>query len=130
MASKRTLVGIGITVAIVLFCGVVVALLVRQNRQRRARLTAEAPAEILNVDVVTDTTRRASSANRRRSGRTTHETVIDYRFDAGGRTVRGTTDKSGDVHKDYKVGGPAKACYNPSNPEESEVFTADHECGS
>ena len=132
MPSSRIKLGIAIAGVIVLVAGVIVAVIVWRDRRRLARLTAEAPAEVLNVDVISHTSNSGvGNANgRRRRHRTTHETDITYRYAVGGGTIVGTTSKAGDVHQTFRVGRPAKVCYNPAQPEESEVFPPDHKCGS
>lgn len=128
--SKKTLSGVALVVVILAVIGIIVGVMVWRNRRHLATLTAEASAEILNVDVINNNSnRRSFSSNRqRRSGGSTH-TAIDYRYVVGGRTLMATTEKGGDVHNQYKVGRPAKVCYNPSNPEDSEVFLPDYKCG-
>jgi hypothetical protein len=47
----------------------------------------------------------------------------------GGKSYTGYSEKDGDVQRDFQVGGQAKVCYNPANPEESDVFPASSKCG-
>jgi len=120
-----------LSVGVVVFGGIV-GCGTNEDKQRLAGMTAEAPAEVLSVDVISDksnTKRRIRNNSNRRRTRTTHETVVDYRFAASGGMIEATTEKSGDVHQNFKVGMAAKACYNPSQPDESEVFPANHQCG-
>jgi FtsZ-interacting cell division protein ZipA len=123
MQSKKTLIVVGIIIAIVAVVGFFFWL----NKKRLARLTAEAPAEVLSVTLERNRTTRNS--NGRRKNRTDTETDIRYRFAVEGKPIAASTSKSGDVTGTYKVGMQAKACYNPSNPAESEVFAPDHKCG-
>jgi hypothetical protein len=93
------------------------------HKRRLARLTAEAPAQVTSVYV---------ERNRRRSGnsrRTETETKITYRYAVGGRTLEGSSTKDGDQSAALRAGARTKVCYNPSAPDESEVFTPDHVCG-
>lgn len=97
-----------------------------------ARLTAEAPAQITAVSLdrgrrTTTTTTGNRNRRRKRTGDT--ETDIRYRFTVNGRPYDGATEKDGDQTSTYKTGMAAKVCYNPSDPEESEVFPSSHTCG-
>jgi hypothetical protein len=94
-----------------------------RRRNRLARLTAEAPAQVLSVSVDTDRTRSKSGS------RTRHKTRIAYRYTVNGAALTGETSKSGDVKSSYEGGRPLKACYEPGHPENAEIFTADYECG-
>lgn len=124
MQSKKVLIVLGIIITVVAIAGLVLWL----DRRRLGRLTAEAPAQVLSVTLERNR-RTTRNANRRRRSRTDTETDISYRFAAGGRSITGSTSKEGDETGTYRAGMQAKACYNPSNPEESEVFTPDHKCG-
>lgn len=117
--SKRAIVVAVVIAGVLVLAGVFYWL----NRRRLARLTAEAPAHVTSVYV---------ERNRRRTGnsrRTDTETKVSYRYTVGGRTLQGSYSKDGDQSAAFRAGVPAKVCYNPSKPEESEVFTPDHVCG-
>lgn len=117
--SRRTVLIAVVVAAVLLLAGVFYWL----NRRRQARLTAEAPAEVTSVYV---------ERNRRRTGntrRTDTDTKISYRYVVGGRTLEGSYTKDGDQSASFRAGAPAKVCYNPARPEESEVFTPAHVCG-
>lgn len=98
------------------------------------RLTAEAPAEITSVVLDRDrkiNRRRSSASNRRRkTTKTTYETDISYRYTVNGKVYDGETEKDGDVTGSFRVGASVKACYNPAQPDESDVFEGSHRCGS
>jgi hypothetical protein len=98
------------------------------------RLTAEAPAEITSVVLDRDrkTTRRRSGSNNRRrtKTKTTYETDITYRYTVNGRAYEGETEKDGDVTGSFRAGSSVKVCYNPAQPDESDVFENNHRCGS
>ena len=64
--SKRTMIGIALVGAIVLVALAVVGVSVWRRGRHLAALTAEAPAEILNVDVITNASQRNTSSSRRR----------------------------------------------------------------
>jgi hypothetical protein len=98
------------------------------------RLTAEAEGEITSVvlDRERKTTRRRSgSSNRRRTTtKTTYETDISYRYNVNGQTYNGETEKDGDVTGSFRSGSRVQVCYNPAQPDESDVFENGHRCGS
>lgn len=100
----------------------------------KSDLTAQAPAQITRVAIDRDTKtsrKKTSSGKTRKKTKTSVETEIDYRFTVGGKTFEGYSEKDGDVQGDFQTGsaGAAVVCYNPSNPEESDVFAAGHQCG-
>lgn len=95
-----------------------------RRRNQLAKLTAEAPAQVVSVSLDTDRTR---SNNRTR---TRYTTRVSYRYTVNGRPLTGQTNKSGDVQSSYQNDRPVKVCYEPAHPENSEIFTADYKCGS
>ncbi len=98
------------------------------------RLTAEAPAEITSVVLDRDrkTTRKRSGSNNRRrtTTKTSYETDITYRYTVNGQVYNGESEKDGDVTGRFRAGSPVKVCYNPAQPDESDVFESGHRCGS
>ncbi len=98
-----------------------------------SRLTADSAAQITRValDRDTKTKKRKTSSNKtKRKTTTTVETEIDYRYTVNGKTYDGYAEKDGDVQRDFPSGGQAIVCYNPSNPDESDVFPVGHKCGN
>ncbi|MDQ2921275.1 MAG: DUF3592 domain-containing protein [Acidobacteriota bacterium] len=91
-----------------------------QRHQRLARLTGEAPAQVLEVNV-TGSKRRRSSRN--------YSTRITYRFQVDGRSIETEWTKSDDVSDEYEVGRRAKVCYDPANPDDNEIFPLSYRCG-
>jgi hypothetical protein len=97
-----------------------------------SKLTAESTAEITRValDRDTKTSRRKTSSNKtKKKTTTTVETEIDYRYAVNGKTYEGYAEKDGDVQRDFQSGARVVVCYNPSKPEESDVFAGGHKCG-
>ncbi|HEY0050501.1 MAG TPA: DUF3592 domain-containing protein [Pyrinomonadaceae bacterium] len=96
-----------------------------------SKLTAESTAQITRVaiDRDTKTSRRKTSSNKKRKTTTSVETEIDYRYTVGGKTYEGYSEKDGDVQRDFPSGAQVVVCYNPSNPEESDVFAGGYKCG-
>lgn len=98
-----------------------------------SNLTAQSTAQIARVaiDRDTKTSRRKTSSNKKKKKTTTSvETEIDYRYTVGGKTYDGYSEKDGDVQRDFPSGSQVVVCYNPSNPEESDVFAAGYKCGN
>lgn len=97
-----------------------------------SKLTAESNAQVTRVvlDRDTKTKKRKTSSNKtKRKTTTTYETEIDYRYTVGGNTYDGYAEKDGDVQRDFPSGATVVVCYNPSNPEESDVFAVGYKCG-
>lgn len=95
-------------------------------------LTAQSTAEITRaaIDRDTKTSRRKTSSNKKKRKTTTSvETEIDYRYTVNGKTYEGYTEKDGDVQRDFPSGAQVVVCYNPANPEESDVFASGYKCG-
>ena len=98
-----------------------------------SKLTADAPAQITRVAIDRDTKtkkRKTSSNKTKRKTTTSVETEIDYRYAVNGKTYDGYAEKDGDVQRDFPSGGQAVVCYNPSSPDESDVFPSSHKCGN
>lgn len=89
------------------------------NKRRLARLTAQAPAQVLDVNI--DSTFK--------SRRLRYDTYVKYSYEVDGKPLVKVFKKGGNQTQTFKVGAPAKACYNPANPWESEVFSPDYVCG-
>jgi hypothetical protein len=98
-----------------------------------SKLTGETTGQITRValDRDTKTKKRKTSSNKtRRKTTTTYETEIDYSYTVNGKTYEGYSEKDGDVQRDFRSGSAAVVCYDPKNPEESDVFAAGHKCAN
>jgi hypothetical protein len=105
---------------------------VAANLGCRSDLTAETPGQVTSVAIDRDTKtrkRKTSSGKTKRKTTTSVETEIDYRYTVGGKTFNGYSEKDGDLQRDFPNGAAVVVCYNPSNPEESDVFAAGSKCG-
>ena len=94
-------------------------------------LTAETTAEVTRVAINRDTktSKRKSGSNKKKKKTTTSiETEIDYRYTVNGKTYEGYSEKDGDVQRDFQQGAQVVVCYDPANPEESDVFAAGYKC--
>jgi hypothetical protein len=94
-----------------------------QRHQHLAKLTAEAQAQVLEVNVTTKKRNYNSNAP------PDYSTRITYLFEANGRTIETEWTKSGDVSDEYAMGRRAKVCYDPKNPDDNEIFTLNYRCG-
>jgi hypothetical protein len=97
-----------------------------------SNLTAEAPGEVTSVaiDRDTKTSRRKTSSNKKKKKTTTSvETEIEYTYTVDGKTYSGYSEKDGDVQQSFRIFSPVVVCYNPANPEESDIFTKGTKCG-
>jgi hypothetical protein len=97
-----------------------------------SNLTAEAPGQVTRVAIDRDvkTKKRKTSSNKTKRKTTVEiETEIDYRYTVGGKTYDGYSEKDGDAQRDFQTGAPVVVCYNPKNPEESDVFAPGTKCG-
>ena len=78
------------------------------------------------------TSKKKTSSNKKKKTTTSVsvETEIDYTYTVNGKNYAGYIEKDGDVQRDFQNGSTVVVCYNPSNPEESDVFAAGTKCGS
>ena len=97
-----------------------------------SNLSAEASAQVTSVALDRDTKtslRKTSTNKKKKRTSTSYETEIEYTYSVGGKTYSGYAEKDGDVQRDFAVGSSVKVCYNPKNPEESDVIPAGSKCG-
>ena len=97
-----------------------------------SNLTAQGTAQVTRVAIDRDTktsTRKTSSNKKKKKTTTSIETEIDYSYTVDGKTYQGYSEKDGDVQRDFQSGAQVVVCYNPQNPEESDVFPGGYNCG-
>ena len=96
-----------------------------------SNLTAETQGQVKTVAIDRDrkTSKRKTSSNKKKKTTTSVETEIEYSYTVNGKTYEGYSEKDGDVQRDFQAGAPVVVCYNPSNPEESDVFAQGTKCG-
>lgn len=95
-------------------------------------LTAETQGQVKTVAIDRDrktSTRKTSSNKKKKKTSVSVETEIEYSYTVGGKTYEGYSEKDGDVQRDFQAGAPVVVCYDPSNPEESDVFARGTKCG-
>jgi len=83
---------------------------------------------VIDRDVKTST-RKTSSNKKRKKTTTSVETEIEYSYNFHGRNYEGYSEKDGDVQNDFQKGATVVVCFNPSNPEEFDVFPGGTKCG-
>lgn len=98
-----------------------------------SNLTAETTGTVIKTEAIKErkTTRRKTRYGRtKKSTKTvTAETDIDYTYEVNGTKYDGVSEWEGDVRSKFKEGAQVKVCYNPKNPEESDLFLPDEKCG-
>lgn len=97
-----------------------------------SKLTAEAPGQITSVAIDRDTKtskKKDSSGKTKKKTTSSVETEIDYTYTVDGKSYSGYIEKDGDVKNSFQTGSTVVVCYNPANPEQSDVFTAGTKCG-
>lgn len=120
MKRDLILIGLGALALAVVSVGGYSAFL--SDERRRARLTAEAPAEIVDVFFA-----RGRDPQTGSPGGVNHVRVT-FKYAAGGREFSRVTAMNKAAGARFRVGQPAKVCYNPGLPEEAELFEATHKC--
>lgn len=96
-----------------------------------SKLTAETTGRVTSttMDRERKTTRRKTSSGKtKKTTKVDVETGIDYEYTVDGRNLTGYSEKDGDVRRDFASGASVTVCYNPKNPEESDVYTAGTKC--
>ena len=98
----------------------------------RSNLTAETQGQVKSVVLDRDvkTSKRKTSSNKKKTKTTVSvETEIEYTYSVNGKNYEGYTEKDGDVQRDFASGAAVTVCYNPANPEESDVVPRGTKCG-
>jgi hypothetical protein len=74
--------------------------------------------------------KKTSSGKTKKTTKTDTETEIDYTYTVDGKNHTGYSEKDGNVISNFATGSTVVVCYNPKNPEESDVFAVGTKCGS
>ena len=80
--------------------------------RRDARMTAKGSAILTSITLDQDD-----------ESRSLDETDFEYRFDVSGKKVAGSDSLPGDRVQDFRIGQQVTICYNPSDPQESNIET-------
>lgn len=112
-----------VLIAVVAVAGVASYRAFVEDERRRTHLTAGATAEITEVFVA-----RERNPDTGGSGNISF-VRIGYRYEAGGRTYDKVVTMGKAAGMRFKIGGAAKACYDPQQPGGGELFEAGYECG-
>jgi hypothetical protein len=113
-------------------CLLLALCVVTTNLACRYDLTSETAGEVTRVVLDRDqkTTKRKTSSNKtKKRTTTTYDTEIDYRYTVDGKSYEGFSEKDGDVQRDFQAGQQFVVCYNPKDPNESDIFRAGEKCG-
>ncbi len=110
-----------VTVPIVVFalsvCVLLIAVIVyahkQEEREHWLKLPSEATAFVVQATYHNDTS----------------NTVVRYKYSVSGKNYNGVGVLDGDVSKEFVVGQRAKACYDPTNPNDSMPALARAKCG-
>ena len=115
-----TLLGLGVLALVVVGAASYSAFL--SDERRRARLTAEAPAEVVEVFVAREKDPQTGSPG------VVNHVRVSFRYAVSGREFSRVATLNKAAGARFKVGGPAKVCYRPGRPEEAELFEAGYSC--
>jgi hypothetical protein len=88
------------------------------GKRMRGKLSSEAPAQ------VTDVSFKEGYKGVR------DETTVRYRYVVNGKTYEGEKVNLGDDRRRFRVGAPAKVCYDAKSPGDSQVRELSYQCGS
>jgi len=94
-----------------------------------ASTTGQVTSSVIDRDVKTSK-KKTSSGKTKKSTKTDTETEIDYTYTIDSKNYSGYSEKDGNVQSSFAVGSTVTVCYNPQNPEESDVFPNGTKCGS
>ena len=92
------------------------------DERRRNHLTAEAPAEVAEVFFA-----RRRDPETGAPGQVNHVRV-SYNYVVNGQAFKRVATMNKVIGAKFKVGGPAKVCYNPERPGEAELFEVGYRC--
>ncbi|MCP9493047.1 MAG: hypothetical protein MSG64_01195 [Pyrinomonadaceae bacterium MAG19_C2-C3] len=95
----------------------------RQDDQRRARMIAETPAQVIEVY-----TSRGRGQDIYRD-RTTDNIRITFRYKVNNESFTRTTTMNKAAGMAFTVAAPAKVCYNPTQLDEAELVEENRKCG-
>ena len=90
----------------------------KSGAEMRGKLTSEVPAQITGVSF------KQGFKNHR------DETTVRYRYVVGGRVYDKEKMNLGDYRSKFSVRSPAKVCYDPELPENSQVREMSYRCGT
>jgi heat shock protein HslJ len=98
-----------------------------------SNLTAETSGQVTNsvIDRDVKTSKKKTSSNKtKKTTKVEIETEIDYTYTVDGKNYTGFIEKDGNVISSFAIGSTVVVCYNPKNPEESDVFAVGTKCGN
>lgn len=120
---KRDLFLGGVTLVVIVLIGAASLVAFHQDEERHRRLTAEVPATIIEVYE-----RRGTNPQTGKTGGVVN-VLVSYHYEIEGKKYARKIIIGEQSGKSFKVGAPAKVCYNPRAPEEAELFSSEYPCG-
>jgi Protein of unknown function (DUF3592) len=98
----------------------------------RSKLTAETTGTVIKAEAIKErksTRRKTAWGGTRRTTKTvTTGTDIDYTYEVNGIKYSEVSEWDGNVLSKFKKDSQVKVCYNPENPEESDLFLPEEKC--
>ena len=119
---KRDLIIIGLGALALAVIGTASYFAFLSDERRRAHLTAEAPAEIVEVFFARGRDPQTGSPD------AVNHVRVRFRYTVSGREFSRVATMNKVTGAKFKVGQPAKVCYRPEMPDEAELFEANYGC--
>ena len=119
---KRDLIIIGSGVLALAVIGAASYFAFLSDERRRTHLTAEAPAEIVEVFFARGRDPQTGSPD------AVNHVRISFRYAVSGREFSRVATMNKAAGAKFKAGGRAKVCYSHERPEEAELFEASYTC--
>jgi len=99
------------------------SIFVFQSEQiEQKNLTSEVPATIIEMSPRKTIDPETGQTNR------VLNVLITYRYSIKGENFEKQTTLSKSESKDFKIGEPAKVCFNPNYQEQSKLFPYEYKC--
>ncbi len=116
--SAKIIKGVVIVGSVFFFATVTTLITVWWSDSGSKKLSATAPAEIVNAEPI-------SWLADPKYSRKTNGHRVSYRFNVGGKTFSGVREK----YTSYKAGEQFRVCYDPKNPSDSVLHFGRKDCG-
>jgi hypothetical protein len=97
----------------------------------RSKRTAETSGEVTNVSVERDKTTTITKTDlgqTKSKTKISYKTEITYNYIISGKIYTGHAKKSSGMQSSFNIGSLVLVCYNPENPQDSDVFPAKSKC--
>lgn len=114
---------IALAVTVIAMAVVIGIMVFRSAQNERKYLTSEAPAQIIEMSPRKTINPETGQTNR------VLNVLVTYRYSIAGKVFDKQTTLGKSESLVYKINEPAKVCFNPSRPEQGELFPSEYECG-